>query len=260
MALVPNTRISRSGRRLLKRMLYSQMAFLDAFRVLFGRAEPRVSFSVKADPASVYWNFSIKEEQFPAFIDYINLPPDFQVCSIRCLAGESPEYILTLNVYEVTGMASGIRAEWSTYIRDHLGKARYMVLEAESSATSMDSVDIITRKSRVEHSTEGETRTLVEDLQGGCFTSHYVTSGAPSTGALDPEWLEANDYIYWRGGICDRVFYDSGLANPLVTLVDPEVVAITNNTHWQPFLEPLPRHVVQFQNVIEFVISPWENL
>lgn len=260
MKLAPNTRMSRSGRRVLKRMLYSQMAFLDAVRVLFGTAEPRVGFTVKADPASVYWNFSIKEEQLPAFIEYINLPADFQVCPIRCLAGESPDYILTLNVYEVTGLASGIRAEWSTYIKDHLGKARYMVLEAESSSTSMDSVDIITRKSRVEHSTAGEARTLVEDLQGGCFKSHYVTSDAPLTGALDPEWLQANDYIYWRGGICDRVFYDSGLANPRVTLVDPEVVAIINNTHWQPFVEPLPRHVIQFQNAIEFVISPWENI
>jgi hypothetical protein len=91
---------------------------------------------------------------------------------------------------------------------------------------------------------------------GGTFTQ---LAGACDD-HLYSHYDEANDYIYWRGGICDRVFYDSGLANPLVTLVDPEVVAITNNTHWQPFLEPLPRHVVQFQNVIEFVISPWENL
>ncbi len=248
------------GRSLLKRLMYSQLSVIDAFRILVGLADPRISFSVKAVPASVYWNFSIRDENFSDFVDYIGLPEGFDLVPVRCLASEQPALTVTLNVYEVSGIASGVRAEWSTYIHDHMGKVRYMVLEAASSNTSMDPVDIITRRSRVEHSTGPDCRTLVEDLQGGSFESAYRPTAAPVSGALAPEWLEANDYIYWRNGVCDRAFYDSGLANPRVILVDPATVELANNTHWQPFLEPLPRHVVQFTNPIDFVISPWDNM
>jgi hypothetical protein len=260
MELAPNSRASRAGRRLLKRLMYSQLGMVEAFRILLGRAEPKAAFTVKADPASVYWNFLIREDQLPAFIDYIKLPEGFEICPIQCLAGEAPGYILTLNVYEVSGLAVGVRAEWSTYILDHMGKPRYMVLEALSSTASLDSVDIITRKSQVEHSTVRGAQTLVKDLEGGQFESRYADKAVTGHASLAPQWLEANDYIYWRSGICDRTFYDSGLANPEAVLVEPASVEIANHTHWERFLEPLPRHVIQFNNAIDFVISPWENL
>ena len=31
---------------------------------------------------------------------------------------DEPEYLLTLNVYRVSGITNGLRAEWSTYIAD----------------------------------------------------------------------------------------------------------------------------------------------
>ena len=62
------------------------------------------------------------------------------------LQREEADYLLTLNVYEVTGIAVGIRAEWSTYITDNNGVPRYMVVEAQSSEYSMDPIDIITKK------------------------------------------------------------------------------------------------------------------
>ena len=260
MDIAPNTRWSRIGRRLLKRMMYSQLGVIDALLILLGKSEPKASFTIKADPASVYWNFHIRDDQLAAFIDYIRLPTGFEVCPIRCIRDEESAYILTLNVYEVSGLAVGMRAEWSTYIRDHLGKPRYMVLEALSSTTSIDSVDIITRKSQVEHKTGSTAHTLFKDLHNGQFQSHYAVEDTLGEAILAPEWLQANDYIYWRSGIYDRTFYDSGLANPQAVCIDPQAVEISNDTHWFPFLDPLPRHVIQFQNAIDFVISPWGNV
>ena len=67
------------------------------------------------------------------------MPDKFQLVPIRCLEDESPAYLLTLNIYEVSGIVRGSRAEWSTYVDDGEGKPCYMVLEARSSSGSMAS-------------------------------------------------------------------------------------------------------------------------
>lgn len=259
--MLPDTNQSRFGRQLLKRFLYSQMSLLDAFKILFGRTQPRVRFTVKADPASVYCNFRVKADGRDDFIRYINLPNGFRVCPIRCLQGEEPDMLLTLNVYEVTGVAVGIRAEWSTYVLDHLGKPRYMVVEAQSSKYSMDPIDIITRKGRVEHDTSGaESVTTVASLEGNLFESRFTVPADAPQANIHPEWVAANDYIYWRVGICDRTFYDAGMANPKARLIDPQTATISDSTHWAKFLEPTPKHVIQFEEAIDFVIMPWVNI
>jgi hypothetical protein len=259
--MLPDTNQSRTGRRALKRFLYSQMSIMDAFKILLGKTQPRVPFTVKADPASVYYNFKIRDDQLQAFIAYINLPEGFAVCPIHCLAGEEGDYMLTLNVYEVTGIAVGIRAEWSTYITDNNGVPRYMVVEAQSSEYSMDPIDIITKKGRVEHATaDGAVSTTVASLDGHLFQAHYALTADAPAAAIHPEWVAANDYIYWRIGICDRTFYDSGLGNPKARLVPATSARIDDQTHWAQFLEPVPKHVIQFEEAIDFVIMPWTNI
>lgn len=258
---MPDPTSSRGGRKFLKRLLYAQMALLDSVKILLGKTEPRVPFTVKADPASVYYNFVIDPRQLAAFDAYINLPEGFELCPVRCVEGEQADYLLTLNVYEVSGIAVGIRAEWSTYIRGEDGDPCYMVLEAQSSEYSMDPVDIITRKGRVEHSTAGgKTHTTVAAQDGQLFKADYALGNEDKTAAIHPEWVRANDRIYWRNGICDRTYYDAGLAFPSARCIDPGVVTVDDQTHWAGFVQGTPKHVIQFEAAIDFVIEPWCNL
>ena len=74
------------------------------------------------------------------------------------------------------------------------------------------------------------------------------------------EWIEANDYIYWLNGICDRTFYDSGLANARTRQIPSSEVTISDDTRWGRFVEATPRHVIVFEDAIEFAMSPWWNL
>lgn len=258
---LPATNPSRLGRKALKRFLYSQLAMLDAVKILLGKTEPHVPFTVKADPASVYYNFPIKPAQLEAFGNYLNMPQGFELCPIRCLESDEGDYMLTLNVYEVTGIAVGVRAEWSTYIRDETGCPRYMVVEAQSSEYSMDPIDIITRKGRVEHRTAGgHTETLVASLQKKLFKANFQTDGDTEKASIHPEWVSANDRIYWRNGICDRTFYDAGLAFPSARCIKPSTAQIDDQTHWADFIESTPKHIIQFDQAIDFVIEPWCNL
>jgi hypothetical protein len=259
--MLPTTNPSRTGRRFLKRFLYSQMSLMDAVAIVLGKTQPRVPFTVKAEPSSVYFNFRVRPEQHDAFTRYCNLPDGFVITPIQCRKGEQADTLLTLNVYEVTGIARGIRAEWSTYIRDPQGVPRYMVLEAQSSEYSMDPVDVITRKGRVEHSSNtAQITTLVAALGGGLFQATVPLTNASDCTDIHSEWVSANDYIYWRNGICDRTFYDTGLAYPTASLIPSNDARISDQTHWAPFLEPIPKHIVQIRNAIDFVIIPWSNI
>ena len=146
-----DTSPSRTGRRFLKRFMYSQLAMRDAFMILIGRQNPSLRFTVLADPPSVYFNFPLRKDMAREFTDYINLADGFSLVPIKCLADDEPTLMLTLNIYEVSGLVHGPRAEWSTYVLDSDGKPRYMVLEARAAAGSLDPVNLFTKPDRVEH-------------------------------------------------------------------------------------------------------------
>lgn len=258
---LPDTSPSWTSRRWLKRVLYAQLAIRDAFMILIGREQPNLRFTVLADPPSVYINFPLRKDMEREFTQYINLADGFSLAPIRCLTDDEPTLMLTLNVYEVSGLVHGPRAEWSTYVLDSKGKTRYMVVEARAAAGSMDPVNLFTRPDRVEHQTSaGRLVSTVASNDGKLFESTVPLGKASPLVEPASEWIEANDYIYWRNGICDRTYYDAGMFNARVHSVPLEDITISDNTHWARFIETRPRHVLWFDGALEFMISPWFNV
>ena len=253
------TRIQRRVRSGIKRFIYSQLYLREALLIFFGRAKPFVRFTVEATPPSLYFNFEIDPQRAQELERELALP--HPLTRIRCLEGEEPFYCLTLNVYRVSGLANGKRAEWSLYVRDASGKARYLIVEAAADAGSMDPIHIITRAGQLTYECEGErltTEIVCED--GTRFKACCrLSPDAPLVrGAL--EWVEANDYIYWRNGVCDRTFYDAGLAHARMRRIAASDVSIEDATAWGRIARPTPRHVIVFENPIEFAMSPWWNI
>jgi hypothetical protein len=250
----------RGLRRVVKRFIYSQLYLREALFIIFGKARPLVQFRVEATPPSLYMNFALKPEQVAGLEAELDLP--HPLAPIRCIEGEEPFHCLTLNVYRVSGLANGMRAEWSLYIREPAtGKARYLIVEARADAGSMDPLTIISRKGEVRHERSGEgLESLVVCADGGRFQSlcRKPEGGAPVRAA--PEWVEANDYIYWLNGICDRTFYDAGLANARMRMLETSEVQIDDATSWGKRVDPTPRHILVFEDSIEFAMSPWWNI
>ena len=198
-----------------------------------------------------------------AFKEYINLPSHLPLTPLKCLNDDEPEYVLTLNVYHVGGIATGVRAEWSTYVKDHLGVTRYMVVEARTSKASFDAVEIPNKASPVEHhKTNGVLTSFVESDAGTTVKIECDLSAMENEPYLTVagEWIEANDYIYWRNGVCDRVFYDAGMANSRVKNVPDDAVTIADNTPWAQFIEAKPKQSLVFEAPMEFILVPWRNL
>lgn len=243
----------------VKRFLYSQLYQRDSFRLMFGRTKPLVHFKVEATPPSVYFNFEIDPAQVASLRAALDLP--FPLMPIRCLDDDDAFHCLTLNIYRVSGLANGIRAEWSVYIEDLEGKPRYLVVEAQADAPSLDSVNLLTRRGDVTHVQTGDTLdSSVVAADGGRFASTCRALESGPRVRVAPEWIEANDYIYWLNGICDRTFYDSGLANPRTRRVEPPNVTFEDTTRWGAMVCREPKHVVVFENAIDFAMSPWWNL
>jgi hypothetical protein len=253
------TRWKRRGRSLIKRVLYSQLYLRDAFLILIGRGKPLVKFKVEADPPSIYVNFAVDPDRVEAFERELALP--HPLMPISCVEDEEPFHCLTLNVYRVSGLVNGIRAEWSVYIRDAEGTPRYLVVEAQSDVGSLDSVNLFTKPGPISYTVDGDMLRFEVGSDHDTMITFTIPSpaDAPRVRAT-PEWVEANDYIYWRNGVCDRTFYDSGLANARTRLLDPDAATITDGTPWSRFTEPVPRNIVVFEEAIEFAISPWWNI
>lgn len=259
--MLKKTNPSRTGRRLLKRMLYSQLALRDAFLILIGKQRPNLAFKVLADPCSIYVNFPVRRELEQEFAEYINLGDDLALAPMRCLAGEEPTLLLTLNIYEVSGLVHGPRAEWSTYVTDRDGVPRYMVLEARAAAGSMDPVNLFTRPDRVEHQRTGDMlESNVGSEDGQLFNCTLRLDETHPEVEVATEWITANDYIYWRNGVCDRTWYDASVFNGKVRSVPGSDVTIRDETHWARFIEPQPRNVFRYDDALEFMISPWFNV
>lgn len=249
----------RRGRVALKRFMYSQLYLRDMFLLMFGRSKPLVPFKVEATPPSVYFNFELDPAQVSGLQAELDLP--FPLAPIRCLDGEDPFYCLTLNIYRVSGLTNGIRAEWSVYIEDSGGTPRYMVLEAQADAGSLDSVNLLTKPAEVTHrETEASLDSVAVDETGGRFTASCRSRQSGALVQVAAEWVEANDYIYWLSGICDRTFYDSGMARPKARLVDPENVTIEDTTRWGAMTTRKLKHAIVYENAIEFAMSPWWNV
>jgi len=260
---LPSVPVERTKRLIFKRVLYPILSLVDVFTIIIGKSQPRVPFLVKGDPPTTYYNFKIKPEQLEAFRAYVNLPEHLPLAPIKCLADESAEYLLTLNVYHVAGIASGVRAEWSTYITDHLGIPRYMVLEARTSKASFDAANFITKATPVEHDKRNNTLTSIvesEDQKVFRIDSDLSSLEQSPHVTIAGEWIEANDYIYWPNGICDRTFYEAGMANSRVKNVPNEAITIDDQTHWAPFIETKPKHTLVFEAPMEFILVPWRNL
>lgn len=246
------------GRRALHRFLYAQMALRNGLMVALGREQPLVRFTVEADPPSVYVVNALRDPD--AFAAHLTLPPGMELAPIRCLADDRPRFLLTLNVYRVSGITNGIRAEWSTYVADPEGVPRYLIVDARADTTSMDPVDVITRKSRVVHRRQDDEVSFEIGEDTDVYRARFSVPDDAAPVRSHPEWTTANDTIYWRNGVCDRTFYDAGLAAADQVAVAPATVAITDRTAWVDFVDPTPLHVLVLRDEIEFVVSPWANI
>ena len=106
-------RLQLLGRIVLKRSLYAGFYLQQVILILLGRQKPVVPFRVEASPPSLYFNFPIRADRREQLLRHLRVPESFVLAPIRTLRGGEPDYYLTLNIYRVSGITNGLRAELS---------------------------------------------------------------------------------------------------------------------------------------------------
>jgi hypothetical protein len=261
-----------------KAEVFSENEFARADAIAVRMAEPISDFFVEPSneptPPSVFLNFILDPSQLDALAAEIPLPEGFEFARLRTLRGGGKHYFLSLNLYETQGIAAGMRAEWSVYVTKEGDPApRYMVVEAQTSTFSLDSVNwFTTAADPYEYVLEnGVIRFDVRCEAGGspyCLpegepdSSFHATIPLPETPRLVDttlDWTEANTLIYWGNGVADKIYYNGLVYDTKMISVPVRQVSISDGTRWAPFYLRLAQ-VLVFQNQLEFLASPWNNL
>jgi hypothetical protein len=258
----------------LKRTHYGQLAQQDAALIGYGQAQPLAEFTVVDSPPSIFVNWTVPDALAADFAAVAPLPPGFSLAKVRIIESDPvPRYWLSLNVYRVSGLTTGLRAEWSTYVDDGDGVPRFMILKARAAEGSLDPIGPLALPEPFTHALTGTSiETSMNDtvVQNGVpvltpdnlFTSTInLPDPADEVRAVPTrEWVTANDFIYWRNGVNDRIFHNSSSHSAPLLAVDPADVVLDDDSEWAPFLDPVPAHVLVYLDAIEFVISPWWNV
>lgn len=260
--------------RQVKASVYGAKAQTLATQIAAGLAQPAVGFTVENTPPSIFVNRVVPDAQAAAFESFIGLPPGFSLAKVKILESDAAaHYWLSLNVYRVSGITTGLRAEWNTYVDDGSGVPRFMIIQARAAEGSLDPIGPLAPPEPFQHSLSGDVistamnKTVIQNgvpvnTPDNLFNSTINLPDPVDRQFVTPtrEWAGANDFIYWMNGVNDRTFYNSTAQNASMISVDLGDVALTDDSEFVPYVEAVPEHVLVYLNKIEFVVSPWWNI
>jgi hypothetical protein len=258
--------------QLFKNFTFGLFSYGHAFQVLQGVAEPLLRFDVLTDSVpSIFINFNMPRKKARELESLLDLPPGFKLARSRMTEGRPKQYLLTLNIYTTANVLTGLpenRAEWSVYVEDRndpaAGGPYLMVIDVNSDAPSLNPFDLWTAPSGFEYALQdGSLSADIKADPAGSMDKFYVEFDMPSANrqsvSLRKDWILANDRIYWRNGIYDRLQYNGLLLDADVVEVNPKSAVIDDNTAWADFVDETPVQIAVFRNPLEFVIRPWFN-
>jgi hypothetical protein len=259
----------------VKRTEFGNRALAEAQRIGAGRSQPVLEFSVEDTPPSIFVNYVIPDDRAADFLTLVDLPPAFSLAKVRILESDPvARYWISLNVYRVSGLTTGLRAEWSTYVDDGSGAPRFMIVQARAAEGSVDPLGPLALPEPFQHTVDAdgvirtEMRRTVDRGLGpvltpdDLFRSTITLPDPANRRFVEPtlEWAAANDFIYWLNGVNDRTFYDASAHSAPLLSVDLADVTLADDSDWAPFVDPVPAHVLVYLDELRFKISPWWNV
>ncbi len=199
-----------------------------------------INYFVNDYRPTIFINFETPQAKV-AFFSAAVLPVGFEMVKLKILESDSPAYCLTLNTYIALRRIASAHTEWSVFVKDPTKeKPRSMVFQTLSSTLSLDtSVEAIT--TMPEPSTYvHDNGKLVYEVQQGLNDSsvHYFSSSivwtqdSAQTDGTTPEFVAANDVIYWGGSVCDHGLSSGSMHNRDVTVIPTGDYTVIDDTQF----------------------------
>ncbi len=242
-----------------KASAFSAIEVERADAIAAGIAEPMADFLLEASPPAIFLDFEVLPARRAELAAAIPLPAGFVLAPIEPFEGAGKRYLLSLNIYLASGLAPGFRAEWSVYVmKAGDPNPRFMIVEAQTSGTSIDPVAIIAKPADVfDYVSDAGTLSIDIRASGTSFQASILVPDDPERRGMNLAWAECNNLVYWRNGVADKIYYNETSYGP-VALVPRRNVRISDGTRWSKYVRLA--HIFLYDQPQVFVASPWNNL
>ena len=218
------------------------------------------------EPNSLYINFKLSEKESGYINDLIKRQSSLELLPISLFPNEEATNYLSVNIYNCTSPVflndnvKTTRCEINTYVKDCEGNRGTVILDYLSNGLSMDPVNIFKQKDKTNYIREDNNNFTVDcrSSSNDAISLNLQFSKINATKfKLNEQLTKYSDYIYYKNGICDKLYYDN-------TLVD----AVTLTPFYYRgfkfiFFDLSFEHfdsMFYFNESIMFVGSMWNNL
>jgi len=216
-------------------------------------------------PNSLYINFKLSEKESSYINEYIKRQSSLELVPISLFPNEAPANYLSINIYNCTSPVflndnvKTTRCEINTYVKDCEGNHGTVILDYLSNGLSMDPVNIFKQKDKTNY-VEFFKKNFFINCQSSSenifLNLHFSTINATEF-ELNQQLTKFSDYIYYKNGIYDKLYYDNTLVD--ATTLTPFYYDKFKFEFFDLSFERFDS-MFYFNESIMFVGSMWNNL
>ncbi len=274
-------------------LYYALQDLYQGLNIYAGYEKPKLFFSLKDDPKTIFINFEIRDDQVEAFKSAY-LPQNFELAKIRFYPEQRKSvYAISLNIYESVGQnLDSYRAEWSTYVinpEEENPKPRFSVIEAQTTAGGFDPLIALERfETFFKYPDDlplnpADLPVLIEPRNENFSYTFNQTDGiqvllANNNGVDTVEidiayppahkrfytkplksWMEANDFVYW-GEVADVLKYDEQVMFADLMVFRAQPSDIIHDSTFAQYVKPKPLPIIVWLGGQDIALEPWGSL
>jgi hypothetical protein len=226
-----------------------------------------IPFTVK--PYSTYLNFKMDPIQIDEISKYVEkFSGNLSLVPIKLSVLDKPSYFISVNIYNCTsplflnGNKAISRCEINTYVKDHNNKMGTLILDYGSNSLSLDPISLFKKgdttnflKIQENDKNSGEIECTSINPNFDFHVKYSLKSN--KNFFMTKSMISYTDNIFYKNGICDKLYYDSSLVNS-----NTKIPFIVNDYHfnYKGMRFKNLHSVFFFDNEINFICSLWHNL
>ena len=220
-------------------------------------------------PKSLYLNFHLSDKKSQYINDYIQkYTRRLSITPISLFPNEQKKNYLSINIYNCSSPAflnkekQTTRCEINTYVKDTVtGNCGTLILDYISNELSMDPINLFKPKSNLFYTNDCSDTIIINGTSCKDDIDLTIKVSSPTTSKCDinTELIKYSDFIYYKNGIYDKLYYDSTLVEAPIRII---VSRYNHNLrfNYKELIFEKADSIFFFENNINFVGGMWDNL
>ena len=214
-------------------------------------------------PYSTYLNFKLDDFQKDYLTEYIHkFSNKLSLTPIKLSASDTIGYYLSVNIYNcssslfMNNYVDVTRCEINTYVKDTNNNYGTLIIDYNSNGLSVDPVDLFKdSKNSIIYKDDKNIKCYAKDENIDFSINYNFLETKPYyvSGSL----VSSTDNIFYKNGICDKLYYDSSLTNS-VTISPKKYTDFSFK--FKDLVFNKIHSIFFFKDELRFICSIWDNL